>query len=328
MRRDCLKIFAATTVMAVGFAAHAAAFEPQATECIAPASAGGGWDFTCRQVGKTLADLNLVPGQVQVTNMSGGGGGVAYAHVVSKRNDDETLLVAASTATATRLAQNQYAGMTADQVRFVGSLGADYGVIGVSADSPFQTLGDLLDAIGADPSAITFGGGSAAGGFDHLKVLQVARAGGFDDITAIKYVSFDGGGPAITQMLGGHVQAFTGDISETAGFLKSGDIRILAVLSEERLPGDFGNIPTAREQGFDVVAPNWRGFYIPKGVSDDAFNYWANAMATVYKSEEWQKIMADNGLMPFFKVGPEFQGFVDRQIADIETLSREIGVIQ
>lgn len=319
---------AAGAALAIGLATTASAFEPGNVECIAPANPGGGWDFTCRQVGKVLSDLGLVPGQVQVTNMAGGGGGVAFAHVVTKRNDDENLLVAASTATTTRLAQNQYVGMTADQVRFVGSLGADYGVIVVKADAPYESLGDLVEAVKADPTSISFGGGSAAGGFDHLKVLQVMKAAGFDDIRSVKYVSFDGGGEAVTQLLGGHVQAMTGDISEVLGFVEAGDVKVLAVLSEERLPGDLSSIPTAVEQGFDVVSPNWRGFYVPKGVSDDAFNYWADAMTKIYESEQWKQIMVDNGLMPFFRAGPDFQNFVDKQVADIATLSREIGIIK
>ena len=323
-----LKTTIGAVALAGGLAGAAQAFEPDNVECIAPANPGGGWDFTCRQVGKTLSDLELVPGQVQVTNMAGGGGGVAYAYVVADRNDDPNLLVAASTATATRLAQNQYAGLTSDQVRFVGSLGADYGVIVVAADSPHQSLDDLVAAVTADPGAVTFAGGSAAGGFDHIKVLQIMKAADFTDIRAIPYIALDGGGDAITQMLGGHVSAMTGDITETIGFLEAGDIRILAVLSEERLPGDLGDIPTALEQGYDVIAPNWRGFYIPKEAGDEAFDYWAGALGTIYESDEWKQVMADNGLMPFFKAGPDFQGFVDDQIGGIVELSREIGVIE
>lgn len=320
-------IFAAVAVSgSVAFSAQA--FEPDNVECIAPANPGGGWDFTCRQVGKTLSDLGLVPNQVQVTNMAGGGGGVAYAYVVTERADDPNLLVAASTATTTRLAQDQFVGLTADQVRWVGSLGADYGAIVVAADSPYQSINELVDAVKADPSSVTFAGGSAAGGYDHLKVLQVLKAAGFTEIRSVPYIAFDGGGEAVTQMLGGHVTAMTGDISEVLGFYDAGDVRVLAVLSEERLPGTLGDIPTAMEQGIPVVSPNWRGFYIPKDVDDEVFTYWAEALGTIYESEEWQKIMEDNGLMPFFKAGPDFQGFVDAQVADIEALSREIGIIQ
>jgi putative tricarboxylic transport membrane protein len=327
LRTTFLGSFAAA-VLATGLATSAAAFEPGNVECIAPANPGGGWDFTCRQVGKVLADLDVVPSQVQVSNMAGGGGGVAYAHVVSKRSDDPNLIVAASTATTTRLAQNQFVGMTADQVRWVGALGADYGVLVVKDDAPYQSLGDLVDAVKADPTSISFAGGSATGGFDHLKVLQVMKAAGFDDIRSVRYIAFDGGGEAITQLLGGHVQVMTGDISEILGFIESGDVRALAVLSDERLPGSLGEIATAKEQGFDVVAPNWRGFYVGEGVSDDAFDFWATSLQTVYDSGEWQAIMEQNGLMPFFKAGPDFQGYVDAQVADIRTLSQEIGIIK
>jgi len=111
-----------------------------AAECIAPANPGGGWDFTCRSITKIMSDIGAYDGNIQVTNMAGGGGGLAFTHVVNERNSDDDLIVAASTATATRLAQNAYSGMTADQVRFLGAIGADPGVIVVAADSPYKNL--------------------------------------------------------------------------------------------------------------------------------------------------------------------------------------------
>ena len=298
-----------------------------AAECIAPANPGGGWDFTCRQIGKTMHDIGAVDKPIQVTNMAGGGGGLAFSHVVNERGDDEELIVAASQATATRLAQNAYGGMTADMVRFVGAIGADPGVIVVAADSPLESLGDLIEAIKADASSVSFAGGSATGGFDHLKVLQVLKAGGFDDIRAVKYIGVDGGADAITQTIGGFTQAMTGDMSEIVGFLKSGDVRALAVLTEERVPG-FEQIPTAVEQGIDVVAVNWRGLYVPKDISDEAFQTWAERLQQVADSDEWQAAMVANGLAPFTKVGNDFQEWVDGVVASTEALSREIGVIQ
>ncbi len=298
-----------------------------AAECIAPANPGGGWDFTCRQIGKILFDIGQVSEPVQVTNMAGGGGGLAFSHVVNERADDADLIVAASSATTTRLAQNAFGGMTADQVRFVGAIGADPGVIVVAADSPFQSLNDLVAAMQADPGSVAFAGGSAVGGFDHLKVLQVAKASGIEAVTKIKYIGVDGGADAITQTVGGFTQGMTGDMSEIVGFIKSGEVRALAVLTEERVPG-FEDIPTAREQGVDVVAVNWRGLYVPKNISDDEFNAWAEKLAAVAASDEWKQAMADNGLAPFTKVGGDFQSWVDGVVAETEALSREIGVIQ
>jgi len=298
-----------------------------ATECIAPANPGGGWDFTCRQIGKILYDIGQVDAPVQVTNMAGGGGGLAFSHVVNERSTDADLIVAASSATTTRLAQNAYGGATADQVRFVGAIGADPGVIVVSADSPFQSLNDMVAAMVADPTSVAFAGGSAAGGFDHLKVLQVAKAAGITDITGIPYIGVDGGADAITQTIGGFTQGMTGDMSEVVGFLQSGEVRALAVLTEERVPG-FEDIPTAREQGFDVVAVNWRGLYVPGGISDAEFQTWADRLQAVADSDEWKQAMTDNGLAPFTKVGADFQNWVNGVVAQTEELSREIGVIQ
>jgi putative tricarboxylic transport membrane protein len=304
-----------------------AAFSAQAAECIAPANPGGGWDFTCRQIGKIMHDIGAVDKPVQVTNMAGGGGGLAFGHVVAERKDDSDLIVAASSATATRLAQNAYAGMTADQVRFVGAIGADPGVLVVAAASPYQSLNDLVDAIKAQPGELSFAGGSAVGGFDHLKPLMILQRAGVEDVRAVKYIGVDGGADAITQTVGGFTTAMSGDMSEIVGFLKSGDVRAIAVLTEDRVPG-FDDIPTAKEQGIDVVAVNWRGLYVPKDISDDDFNAWADKLQKVADSDEWQAAMAANGLAPFTKVGADFQNYVDGVVGEIRELSKEIGVIQ
>lgn len=320
MKRSILKAMAFGALMTIATSVNAA-------ECIAPANPGGGWDFTCRQIGKIMYDIKAVDQPIQVTNMAGGGGGLAYNYVVAERGSDPDLIVAASSATSTRLAQNAYAGMTADQVRFVGAIGADPGVIVVGKDSPFKSLSDLINAIKADPGSVAFAGGSAVGGFDHLKPLMLLQRAGFTDITKVKYIGVDGGADAITQTIGGFTQAMTGDMSEVVGFLKSGDVRVLAVLTEERIPG-FEDIPTAKEQGYDVVAVNWRGLYVPKGVSDEVFNTWADRLQKVADSQEWKTAMAENGLAPFTKVGADFQSYVDQVVAEVRQLSKDIGVIK
>ncbi|TCD16124.1 Bug family tripartite tricarboxylate transporter substrate binding protein [Oricola cellulosilytica] len=304
------------------------AFEPTNPECIAPANPGGGWDFTCRQVGKTMQDLDLVPGTVQVTNLAGGGGGVAYAEVANKRADDNNLIVAASSATATRLAQGAYPGNTMDEMRWLGAVGADYGIVAVAADSEINTLPELMDKIKADATSVSIAGGSAVGGWDHLKVLLAAKKSGIDDVRTIKYVAFDGGGEAVTQLLAGSVQAFTGDASEAKGFVDSGDIKVIAVLAPERLEGDFSSFPTAKEQGIDVIGANWRGFYGPGKMSEEAYDFWTDAIAKTYASDEWKEAMAQNGLAPLDMTGDEFQAFVADSVANITDLSKQIGLIQ
>ena len=321
-------LIAATVLGVSALAAQAQDFTPENPECIAPANPGGGWDFTCRQVGKELQDLGLIGKTMQVVNLAGGGGGVAFAEVVNKRADDNDLIVAASSATATRLAQGAYPGNTTDQVRWLASIGADYGVIAVSADSEIETLPQLLDKIKTDPRSISVAGGSAVGGWDHLKVLIAASAYGIEDVRTVKYVAFDGGGEAVTQLLAGSVQAFTGDASEAKGFVDSGDIRVIAVLAPERLEGDFADFPTAKEQGVDAIGANWRGFYAPGGMSDAAYDAWVKKIGELYASDEWKEIMANNGLAPLDLQGADFEQFVQNSVSEIQNISREIGIIK
>lgn len=298
-----------------------------AAECIAPANPGGGWDFTCRQIGRIMTELGLVPNMVQVTNLAGAGGGVAYTQVVSKRGSDPEVFVAASSSTTTRLAQNAFAGATADQVRWVGSIAGDPGVIVVAQDSPYQNLTDLVEAVKADPTSVAFAGGSAVGGYDHLKVLMMLDAVGVEDLRQIKYIGLDGGADAITQTVGGFAQAMTGDLSEITGFIKSGDVRPIAVLSEERVSG-FDDVPTAKEQGVDSVSMNWRGVYVPKDISDEEYQKWVDMIRQVGESEQWQAVMAENGLESYAIFGDDFETFVAEQIADVQAISREIGLVQ
>ncbi|MDX1755290.1 MAG: tripartite tricarboxylate transporter substrate-binding protein [Marinobacter sp.] len=315
-------------VAAAAVSLQALAWEPSGkVECIAPSDPGGGWDFTCRSAGQVLQQLELVPGTVQTINMAGAGGGVAYAHTVSKRRDDDRLLVAASNATTTRLAQGQFPGMNADMVTWVGTVGADYGVIAVRNDSPVEDLPQLLEAMKNDPRSVKIAGASARGGWDHLKVLIAAKAYGVEQLPHIPYLSYNNGGEALTQVVGGQVDAFTGDISEVTGFLESGDIRVLAVLAEERLPGRFNEIPTAREQGVEAIGANWRGFYMPKDASDESKAYWKQAVATLYASDQWQAVMEKNGLIPFQPAG-DFDRFIRQQVDSVEALSREIGLLK
>ncbi|CAM4365279.1 Bug family tripartite tricarboxylate transporter substrate binding protein [Palleronia rufa] len=322
---------AAVTIGLAGSAALAEShtgFTPENPECIAPANPGGGWDFTCRQVGKSLQDAGLLDQTMQVVNLAGGGGGVAFSEVVTKRPDDDDLIVAASAATATRLAQGAYPGNTMDQVRWLASIGADYGVIAVAADSEVETLPDLLDRIKSDPTAVSIAGGSAVGGWDHLKVLIAASAYGIEDVRSVKYIAFDGGGEAVTQLLAGSVQAFTGDISEAKGFVDSGDIKVIAVLAPERLDGEFAEMPTAREQGVDAIGANWRGFYAPGGMSDAAYEGWVGKISDLYASDAWKTVMENNGLAPLDLQGAAFEQFVADSVAQIQEISKEIGIIQ
>lgn len=230
-------------------------------------------------------------------------------------------------ATAARLGQNVYAGFTAADVRWVGALGADYGAIAVHKDSKFKSLGDFVDAMRNDPRRTAIVGGSSAGGWDHLKMLILANKAGIKDLKAINYISFDNGGTAMLEVISKRADAFTGDISEVVDYFKKGDIRILAILAPDRIAA-LNGVKTAKEQGFDVIGANWRGFYVPKNVSQSRYNEWVDIVRKVAGSSQWADLAAKNGLAPFTSFGSDFENFVGGQINLVGKISKDLGFMK
>ncbi|MEF2553737.1 tripartite tricarboxylate transporter substrate-binding protein [Aurantimonas sp. A2-1-M11] len=324
-------MFLKRLLMAAAFAAvtlPAAAFEPTNPECIAPANPGGGWDFTCRTFGRLLSEEKLVPGTVQVTNMPGAVGALAFANVASKRNDDPNLIVATSTVAMAQIAQGKYpAGV--DAMRWVGMLGADVGAVLVPKDSEFGSLDALLEAMQTNPSGIIAGGSSSIGGWDHLRLLMLAQEAGvpMEKLKDIRWVQFEGGGDAVTQLLGGQLNVVLTDVGEIGGFIQSGDVNALAVMSQDRLEA-YPEVQTAQEQGIDVEGYNWRGVYVGGEVSDEAYQGWVDIMQKLYETDAWKEAATQSGLTPIWRGGDEFEAFVRESETRMEELSRAIGVIQ
>lgn len=319
---------ALSVVAAVAGPAAAADFTPTNAECIAPANPGGGWDFTCRTFGRLLSEEKLVPGNVQVTNMPGAVGALAYANIASKRNDDPNVIVATSTVAMAQIAQNKYpAGIEA--MRWVAMLGADVGSVLVKKGSKFETLDGFMKALKEDPSSIVAGGSSSIGGWDHLRLLLLAQKAGvpMEDLKKIRWVQFEGGGDAVTQLLGGQLDVVVTDVGEIGGFIQSGDVNALAVMSDERLDA-YPEVKTAKEQGVDVEGYNWRGLYMGGEVSDEAYDGWVAIMKKLYDSEEWKQAAEQSGLTPIWRGGPEFETFVHESEDQMAELSRAIGIIQ
>lgn len=319
--------FSAVAVFAILSTTPAQAFEAENPHCIAPSNPGGGWDFICRTTAKNLFELGVIKDAMQVTNMSGGGGGVAFAHVTKERNNDNNLIVAASMSTSARIAQGIYKKASFDSVHWLATFGAEYGALAVKKDSKFKDLKQMMDAIKEDPRSVGISGGSSVGSYDHIKPMLLAKAAGVKDVTKLKYVAYSGGGEAMTGLLSNAVDVLSGDFSEMTGFVDSGDVRIIAILAPERVKA-YPNIPTAREQGYDVIGANWRGLYMPKGASDEAKEFWKKAIMTMTESEAFQKDLKAKSIEPFNNFGADMDKFVMQSIEDITTISKEIGILK
>lgn len=300
---------------------------PASTECIAPAKPGGGYDLTCRLAANGLQDTGLISQPMMVSYMPGGIGAVAYNHVNGVRTDDPGLIVAASTGAAVNLALGKFGQYDADEVRWLGALGVDYGAIVVKADAPWQNLDALMADLQENPGEIAFGAGGTVGSQDWMKAALTAKAGEVSP-RDLRYVAFEGGGEALAALLGDHIQVFTGDLSELKSQLESGKIRVLASLSEERMGGPYAEIPTAVEQGYDVEWPIWRGYYMGPDVSDEAYQAWVERMQELAEDPTFAELREARGLFPMSRFGEEFDTYVQEQVSEFKGLAEEVGLTQ
>ena len=212
-------------------------------------------------------------------------------------------------------------------MRWLGMLGADVGVVAVAADSDITSMADLNAALKADSSSLTTAGSSSIGGWDHIRLLIAAREAGVENLPDIRWVQFDGGTDAVTQLIGGQVDVVSTDISEIGGFVESGDIRIIGAMSDERIPA-FPDAPTMKEQGIDMTGYNWRGLYTGGDVSDEAYGQWVSDLETLYNSENWQTAAVEFGLVPIWRGGADFEAYIRDQEKVTADISRDIGVIE
>lgn len=304
----------------------ASAWEPKGQgECIAPANPGGGWDITCRTASTVLQKTGGFKGSIYVTNMPGGSGAVAIANVATKRKGDTNLIVSASNALTFTVALGR-TPYTFKEVMPLAQVGAELGGFFVTADSKYKTLADVTAAMKADPKSVTFSGGSAPGGQDHMKVALFAKAIGVEP-TKVVYVPFQGGGEALTSMLGGHTQIAALDISEASGQLEAGKIRGLAVLSDKRST-KFPDIPTATEQGAPVNYVIWRGYYMAPGVPKEAYDWWIETMKKMVASPEFAAEREKLGWEPTTRFGDDFAKYVNEEAAQYRVLLKELGFLK
>ncbi|EZQ18020.1 tripartite tricarboxylate transporter substrate binding protein [Pseudomonas sp. G11-1] len=312
----------------LGLAAPTLADEPRRPECIAPASPGGGFDLTCKLAQSGLLEGKYISKPMRVTYMPGGIGAVAYNAVVAQRADEGGTITAFSSGSLLNLAQGKFGRYDETAVKWLAAFGTSYGAIAVRADSEFQTLDDLVKALNTDPSKVVIGSGGTVGSQDWMQTALIARAAGVDP-RKLRYVAMEGGGELATSLLGGHIHVASTDISDSMPHIESGDLRILAIMADERLPGAITEqIPTAKEQGYDVSWPVVRGFYMGPEVSDEEFAWWKNTFDQMMASEDFAKLRESRELFPFALSGDELDAYVKKEVASYKELAAEFGLIR
>lgn len=295
---------------------------------MAASGAGGGLDMLARTVSKIFDSKKLITQPMMVENKPGGGQVTAtVAFATQSAKDDHKLLVASTPFILNYIKKDGNSPIGPDDIYPLAMMQADYGVIAVRAESKYQTLKDLMDAAKANPASVTFMGGGAPGTWDFLNMIQVARKAGVD-IKALKYNPYDGGGEALTALLGGHGDAMTSDVSSIKQYLQAGKVRVLGVSSAARMADDeiMKNIPTYKEQGYDVVTANWRGIFLGKDVPEAAKKYWGEKMGELAKSPEWKEELKKQGLVENFKDSKAFYDYIKSEQAIYTEIYKDLGM--
>ncbi len=318
---------AALVLTALAIAPTAWAQSPSPSpECIAPAKPGGGFDLTCKlaRAAFSVAGQGVQP--LRIRYMPGGVGAIAFDTFTSKRPAEAQTLVAFSSGSLLNLAQGRFGRHGLHDVRWLAAIGADYGIVLVSSQSPWKTLPDLLAALKDSPAKVTFAAGGTIGSQDWVKSALVAAAAGVDH-KAMRFVAFEGGGEATAALKAGHVQVYAGDASEVVDKLPpNGPFRVLAVMAEKRLPGLLAQVPTAREQGVDIVWPSVRGFYMGPKVADAAFQTWSQRFEQLMATPAFEKLRAEHGLFPLAMTGPALQAYIEDQSRRFAAITERFGL--
>lgn len=313
-------------VLAMTTSANAQEWTPsRSIEFVAPANPGGGWDTLVRTMSRVIQQEALADESFAAINVPGGGGAVAWAQVARDSGNPHKLF-----ATSPPMILVPLAGASRyDHTDFtpIARINTDYSIILVAADSEYQTLDDLFTALKENPS-LSVGGGSAPGSMDHISVAGLASAAGME-ASAVNYIPFSGGGDAMTNLMGGHIEAVIGGAGEAVGQLGEGSqLRALGVSSEERLGGGLAEVPTYQEQGFDYTFDIWRGVMGAPEMPEEAVEYYETLFAEMLETEAWREASDQLGWIDAYQDSDAFATFLDEQQEQFSSVLTDLGLMR
>jgi putative tricarboxylic transport membrane protein len=285
-----------------------------------PNSPGSGYDTTGRAIAQVLEGAKLATG-IEVFNLEGAGGTVGLQRLVNEDGNADMLMQMGLGVVGAQFSNQSEA--TLDQTTPIAKLIEEAEAIVVPANSPFQDLDDLVTAWKADPGNTPVGGASNPGGPDHLTPMLLAEEVGVTP-SDVNYVAYDGGGELLAGILGGDIAFAATGIGEVSESAASGDVRILAVTSDEPVEGV--DAPTLGDEGVDLTFTNWRGIVAAPGITDDEKQRFIDAITEMHDSEEWQQTLEDQGWTDAFVTGDDFASFLGDESDRVESVLSGLGL--
>lgn len=285
-----------------------------------PNSPGSGYDTTAREVARVMEEEDLATG-IEVFNLEGAGGTVGLQRLVNEEGNADMLMQMGLGVVGAQYSNQSEA--TLDETTPVAKLIEEAEAIVVPGDSPFQSIDDLVAAWKADPGNTPVGGASNPGGPDHLTPMLLAQEVGVEPAD-VNYVAYDGGGELLAGILGGDLAFAATGVGEVTESAATGDVRILAVTSEEAVEGV--DAPTLTDEGVDLVFSNWRGIVAPPGISDEETQQWIDAVTEMHDSDAWTQTLEDQGWTDAFVTGEDFTSYLEEESDRVQSVLSELGL--
>ncbi|WP_216699722.1 tripartite tricarboxylate transporter substrate-binding protein [Arthrobacter sp. H5] len=297
-------------------------YPSQAIEIMAPADPGGGYDQTARSIGRSLDEGGVVETGAEVYNVPGASGTAGLTQFVGENAGDPHQLMVIGKILVGAIEQTD-SQVNLGNTTPIARLTAEYDAIVVPADSEYETLEQLMDAFEADPGGVAWGGGSV-GGVDQILVAQLADAVGIDPAD-INYIPYSGGGELTPAILSGDVTAAASGLAEFQDQIDAGEMRLLAVSSEEPIEGV--DAPTIIESGYEVSIANWRGLVAPPEISDEQRDAVVAMVEEMHDTPEWQETLESNNWDDFLLTGEEFSAYIETETEDITQTLTDLGIV-
>jgi putative tricarboxylic transport membrane protein len=279
MKRTIAALAVVAATLWTGSAGAQAGYPTKLVRLLCWTSAGSPLDVMMRQVGKQLGEM--FNQTFVVENRPGAQGVLAMSLLQNSPADGHTILSTTSSMSFA-MASSDHMKFSPEDFIILPALQAEPSAVAVRADSPFKTMKDFVDAIRAQPDKISVGGFSSAG-FHQYVFYRLQQVGGFKSI----WVPFKGGGDAAIALLGGHVDVAVMTPSSGLAQLKSGEIRLLGISSAGRNEY-FPDVPTFKEQGYDVVEEIWRSIMVKSGTPQAVLDTLMSAVDKMKTTKQWQ----------------------------------------
>lgn len=300
--------------------ASAQVFPSKTVRVIVPFAAGGPADTIARIVSEKMATLLAKP--VVVENRPGSGGVTGVALVAKAEPDGHTIGISATGALAISPAlQDSMPYDVFKDFHFVTQLVEVPSLLVVNPGVPAKSLNELVALAKAQPGKLNFGS-AGLGGTTHLGVELLKSSAGID----LVHVPYGGAAPAVTDLLGGHVQLMFADIPVLIGNVEAGKLRALAIGSTTRAPS-FPDIPTTAELGFpQVVAQTWYGMIAPVGTPPQITAILHKAATDSLQSAEVKEKLTQQGAIMVGSTSEDFAKYVKAELEKWGRVGREAGV--